>query len=80
MAWRITNKGQLDSVNFHFRATVTAVTLANGATVKLPSWIRNGWRASSETVADKERGVMQRLTHQDAHIACGVFVTPLRPS
>ena len=24
MAWRITNKGQLDSVNSHFRATVTA--------------------------------------------------------
>jgi len=23
MAWRITNKGQLDSVNFRFRATVS---------------------------------------------------------
>jgi hypothetical protein len=32
MAWRITNKGELDSVNFHFRATVTAVALVNGAT------------------------------------------------
>ena len=32
MAWRITNKGELDSVKFHFRATVTAVALVNGAT------------------------------------------------
>jgi hypothetical protein len=32
MAWRIANKGELDSVNFHLRATVTAVALVNGAT------------------------------------------------
>jgi hypothetical protein len=35
MAWRITNKGQLDSVNFHFRATVTDVALVNGVATRL---------------------------------------------
>src|SRR5713226_7611216 len=32
MAWRITNKGQLDSVNFRFRATVPTSPLLNGDT------------------------------------------------
>lgn len=76
MAWRITNKDQLDSMNFHLRATVTAMALVYGATEWLPSWIRKGWMASSETVANKERGVMQRLTCGCAHAACGVLVTP----
>jgi hypothetical protein len=30
MAWRVTNKGQLDSVNFRFRATVATSPLLNG--------------------------------------------------
>jgi hypothetical protein len=75
MAWRNTNKGQLDSVNFHFRATVTAVALVNGATEWLPSWTRKGRRASPDTAANKKRGVMQRLTCGCAHAACGVLVT-----
>jgi phage terminase Nu1 subunit (DNA packaging protein) len=32
MAWRITNKGQLDSMNFRFRATVPTSPLLNGDT------------------------------------------------
>ena len=56
MAWRITNKGQLDSVNSHFRATVTAEAGVYGTPGRVgPKYLPGRARLAAPVLAVRPR-------------------------